>query len=96
MKCERCGLCCYDAPCGCGYGKEDENYRCHNFRIKDNKAICLGVENGSLHPSDIGIGQGCSYYLKGGKFAREYSWANEDLKNKIRWFEEDKKNFVIE
>ncbi len=96
MKCERCGLCCYDAPCGCGHGKETENNNCNNFAIHNNQAICKGLEDGTIQPEDLGIGKGCSYYLKGGEFAKEYSWAREDLKNKIRWFEEDKINFVVE
>lgn len=95
MECERCGLCCYDAPCGCGYGEEIDG-NCNNFGIKNDKAVCKEIENGRLHPDNIGIGKGCSYYIKGGRFRLEYSeFAEERLIEIKKYFEEDKENFII-
>ncbi len=96
MECERCGLCCYDAPCGCGYGFTNDEYGCDYFVIVNEKAICIGLETKNIKPEELGIGKGCGYYLKGGRFRQEYpKYAEGDLVNKIQSLEYHKKEYTL-
>ena len=95
MECERCGLCCYDAPMGCGCGFESDDYGCDYFAIVNGKAVCIGLETKNIKPEELGIGKGCGYYLKGGRFRDEYPEQSRMLlKNVIISLEYHKKEFT--